>query len=173
VKAIYALYSRPDWAQRAVNDLRSAGISDDAISVLSSEPLEGYDFARQDRGTWMPWIAGLGGLAGLTAGYLLTSVTQTMRPINTGGMPIVSNWTNMIVMYELTMLCAVLATVATFFISAKVPSRRPGLYDPEIWNGMILVGVEKPGSAEIVERTLRGGGRGIVKVIKIPGQTGD
>ena len=70
----------------------------------------------------MPWIAVIGAALGLTTAYLLTSVTQRAWAINTGGMPIVSNWTNMIIMFELTMLGAVLATVLT--LSADRPAAR-------------------------------------------------
>src|SRR5262245_51379515 len=111
MKAVYALYSSPLAAQRAVDNLRAAGIAHQRITIMSSEPLEEYEFAQKDRATSMSWIAALGGLAGLVTGYLLTSVTQNLWPINTGGMPIVSLWTNLIVMFELTMLGAVTATM--------------------------------------------------------------
>ena len=74
----------------------------------------------------MPWIAVIGAGLGLTSGYLLTSVTQRAWAINTGGMPIVSNWTNIIIMFELTMLGAVLATVLTLLLTARLPARLPG-----------------------------------------------
>src|SRR5262245_36557365 len=123
MKAVYALYSTPEAAQRAIDALRARGIADRTITVLSSEPFEEYEFARKDRGTWMTWIAGLGGLIGLVAGYLLTSITQQLWPINTGGMPIVTNWSNLILMFEVTMLGAVFATVITLLITARIPSR--------------------------------------------------
>src|SRR5262245_57385373 len=102
MKGIYALYSSAESAQRAVDRLRAAGIADNAIAIHSAEPLEEYEFGQRDRDTWMPWIAGAGAAVGLASGYLLTSLTQRAWPIITGGMPIVSNWTNLIVMFELT-----------------------------------------------------------------------
>src|SRR5262245_8773417 len=104
MKAIYALYATPTGAQRAVANLRQAGITEREITVLSTEPLEEYEFAQRDRKTWMTWIAALGGLIGLVSAYLLTSLTQKAWAIQTGGMPIVTNWTNLIVIFELTML---------------------------------------------------------------------
>ena len=56
----------------------------------------------------------------------------------------------------------ILATVITLFITAKIPSREPKLYDAEIADGKILVGVENPSDASVaaVERALiAGGGR--------------
>jgi len=165
MNGIYALYSSAESAQRAVDGLRAAGIPDRNIAILSSEPMEEHEFGQRDRATWMPWIAGMGAAAGLVCGYFLTSVTQQLWPINTGGMPIVSNWTNLIVMFELTMLGAVLATVMTLLVSARIPGRRPEFYDPEISGGKILIGVANPQNGELVERTLLASGRGTLKIL--------
>jgi hypothetical protein len=167
MRAIYALYSNPEAAQQAVNALRAAGIGDPRITILSSEPLEEYEFGQRDRHTLMPWLAGLGAACGLLTGYLLTSVTQNLWPINTGGMPIVTGWTNLIVIFELTMLGAVLTTVVTLLVTAKLPRRRPELYDPEISEGKILIGVTDPPAANVaaLERTLHAGGLGTLKKI--------
>ena len=53
------------------------------------------------------------------------------------------NGPNLIIMFELTMLGAILATVATLAVSARLgPSSK--LYDREVSDGKILVGVENP-----------------------------
>ena len=156
MKAIYGLYDTPMDAQRAVDSLRRAGIKDREIAILSSEPLEEYEFAQRDHHSYMTWIAGLGGLIGMTTGYLLTSVTQKLWAINTGGMPIVTNWTNLIVIFELTMLGGVFASVITLLVTAKIPGRAVVPYDPEISNGKILIGVANPkqDSMSTLERAL-------------------
>ena len=122
MKAIYALYESPESAQRAVNSLRSAGIEDADITILSSEPLEHYEFGQRDQQTWIWTIAAAGGIVGFTIGSLLTSLTQLAWPLNTGGMPIVSIWPNMIPIFELTMLGAILSAVVTL-ITVPIPSR--------------------------------------------------
>jgi hypothetical protein len=155
MKAVYALYSTPDAAERAVNELKAVGIAERQITVLSSEPLEADALVRNDRSTGMRWIAIGGAVIGLIAAYFLTSVTQQSWPINTGGMPIVSHGPNMIVIFELTMLGAVLATVLTLLVAARLPGRLPALYDPEVSDGKILIGVERPGNPAVVERALR------------------
>jgi hypothetical protein len=154
VKAMYGLFSSPERAQQAVDALRAAGIPDREITLQSSEPLEEYEFGSRDRKTVMPWIAVLGAGIGLATGYLLTSMTQRAWPIVTGGMPIVSNWTNIMIIFELTMLGAVFATVITLLVSARIPGRLPELYDEEVSMGMILVGVARPGNADAVEQAL-------------------
>jgi hypothetical protein len=75
-------------------------------------------------------------------------------------MPIVSNWTNLIVIFELTMLGAIFAAVGTLLITAKLPSRLPRFYDPEVSSGKILIGVAnvKGGTVDEVEKALLAGG---------------
>ena len=149
MSAVYALYSTPDAAQRAVDNLHAAGLRDDRITIVSGEPYEDYAFAHRDKATWMWHIAVAGGFAGLIFATWLTRMTEVAWPLPTGNMPIVAWWPNMIVMFELTMLGAILATVLTLFITAKLPSRVPPLYDPEVTNGKILVGVQNPASANL------------------------
>ena len=158
MKAIYGLYETPRGAQRAFNGLREEVQVRD-ITVMSSEPLEEWEFASQDRVTFMPWIAVGGAVVGLISAYLLTAVTQQAWPINTGGMPIVSNWTNMIILFELTMLGAVLATVLTLLITARLPAKLPQIYDPAVSDGKILVGVAAPADSQLasIERALHAG----------------
>ncbi len=154
MKAVYGLYSDPDSAQQAVDALRAAGVADRDILVMSSEPFEEYEFSHRDKATWLHWIAGVGGAAGCAFGYWLTSTTQQLWPIKTSGMPIVAGWPNAVVIFELTMLGAILATVTTLFITAKLPNRGPRLYDPEVSDGYILVGVENPSDAPRLELAL-------------------
>ena len=66
------------------------------------------------------------------------------------------------------MLGAIVATVVTLFITAKLPSRLPRLYDPEVTNGYILVGVQQPASrsAAKMRAALEAAGQGRVKVVE-------
>jgi len=165
MKAIYALYSEADDVQRAVDNLRAAGLPEREIIVISSEPIEEYEFSNRYRATWLYYIAGFGGAAGLAVGTWLTSFTEAAWPLVTGNMPIVAWWPNLIVMFELTMLGAILATVITLFMTAKLPTREPKMYDAEVSDGKILVGVENPRSAVVpdIERALLAGGVATVR----------
>ena len=162
--AIYGLFSTPELAQQAVDGLKAAGITEQQITVQSSEPLEEYEFGARDRETVMPWIAVLGAAIGLAAGYFLTSITQQAWPVVTGGMPIVTNWSNLIIIFELTMLGAVFASVLTLVVSAKIPRRLPKFYDREVSNGKILIGVANPRDVERVERALRASSGGVRRI---------
>jgi hypothetical protein len=169
MKAVYALYSDPDDVQRAVDGLRKAGVADDHITIISSEPIEEYEFSHRHAATWMHWIAGGGGALGLAIGTWLAVLTERSWPIPTGNMPIVAWWPNLIIMFELTMLGAILATVITLFITAKIPSREPKMYDAEVSDGKILVGVENPneGLVPAIERALMSVGVARLKTIQL------
>jgi hypothetical protein len=142
-RTVYALFREPSAVQRAVDGLRDVGISEKEIVVMSSEPFEEYEFSHRDSATWLHWIAGAGGAVGLGVGTTLLVLMQNAWPIVTSAMPIVTWWTNLIIMFELTMLGAILATVVTLFVTALAPGRsKARFYDPEIADGYILVGVE-------------------------------
>ena len=122
MKAIYGLCSHPALAQHAVDSLRRAGIKDDAITVVASQPYEEYEFSHRHKRTWLYWIAAAGGVLGLAAGLGLALLTETSWPINTGGMPIVAWWPNIIIMFELTMLGSIVATVVSLLIMTELPN---------------------------------------------------
>jgi hypothetical protein len=165
-KALYALFADPDSAQRGVDNLRAAGVTKAEITVISAEPFEDHEFSRRDRPTRIYWLAGAGGAIGLISGYFLTSATERAWPLPTGGMPIVSMWPNLVIMFELTMLFAILTTVAALLVTGRLVRRKSSLYDTEVSEGWILVGLERPDSASIdsLERALIAGG-GRVKTI--------
>ena len=164
MSAIYALYDDGAGAQRAVNGLRKAGVADSAITVISDQPMEAYEFGEMNRATRIWYIASGGGIAGLVFATWLTRMTELAWPLPTGNMPIVSWWPNLIVMFELTMLGAILATVITLLVAGGLVRRKPALYDPQVNDGKILVGVDSPSRADDVERALVGAGGSVKRV---------
>ena len=149
MKAVYGLYRDGQAAQQAVNRLRAAGIADRDITVISAQPMEDYEFGHMDKATWMWWLACLGGLIGMSVGFGLTWVTETAWPMDVGGLPIYAWWPNLIIIFELTMLGAITATVATLVVSGVAADPGRALYDPEVTDGNILVGVENPSPTSV------------------------
>lgn len=148
MKALYGLYSDPESVQVAVDALNAAtaDLKFDArqIIIVSGEPHEGYDFADSHLTTLPYRWAVLGGAIGALSGYLLTTLTQKAYPIPTGGMPITPPWTNGVIIYELTMLGAILTTLIVLLRGARLPNFKGVITDREIWTGKILVGVVDP-----------------------------
>jgi hypothetical protein len=149
-KAIYGLYPDGRSAQQAVNRLRAAGLRDPQITIMSAQPMEDFEFGHIDKANWLWWIACGGGLLGMATGFFLSWLTETSWPINVGGLPTFAWWPNLIIIFELTMLGAILATVISLVITAGL-GRRSGFYDPEVTSGQILVGVENPADTSIAD----------------------
>lgn len=167
MKAVYALYSNGDSAQRAVNSLRAAGYHDNDITVITAAPMEEFEFSHIGHHTFQWYIACGGALLGFLGSTWLTTFAEKDWPIVVGNMPIVAWYPNLIVIFEMTMLGAILSTVITLIISAGLGRKRPALYDPEVTNGKILVGVESPrdSSGADVERALQAAPGGELKTI--------
>ena len=162
LNSIYGLFPGPQAAERATNALRDAGVAPDKLLVMSSEPFEECSFAQADSRTLMPWLAVMGGLIGGAGGFALAWYTQTAypQPMITGGMPLVAPWPTGIVTYELTMMGAIVATVITLLVSARLPNWNPALYEPEVSHGKVLIGVVDPADearADIENRLRRAG----------------
>ena len=148
MNVLYALYADPENAQRAIDALHAASselnFDRRQIVIVSGEPHEGYSFADSHTSTRPYGWAVFGGAVGAGCGYLLTTLTQKAYPIFTGGMSITPAWTNGIIIYELTMLGAILTTLITLLRGAGLPNFKGVIKDPEIWLGKILVGVANP-----------------------------
>jgi hypothetical protein len=162
--SIYGLFATPADAQRGANALRDAGVAREKILVMAAEPFEEYELThvlplRMN----MYRIAACGGIVGGTLGFLLARFLQTAYPfpLITGGMPLVAPWPTGIVTYELTMLSAIVTTVITLLIATGLPNWRKGkIYDEEVSNGMVLIGVVDPAEgalADLESRLTRAG----------------
>jgi hypothetical protein len=156
MKGVYALYPDGRSAQRAVDSLRREGVSDAEITVISSSPMEDFEFSHIGGKNRLWYVASLGGLIGFILSTWFITFSEKDWPINTGGMPIVSWWPNLIIMFEMTMLGGILANVGTLLVTSGLLRRRPAFYDPEVSDGMIMVGVENASdrTAAAAERAL-------------------
>lgn len=157
MSAIYALYAEGADAQRAVDGLRATGIEDKDITVISSTPMEDFEFSHINGKNYLWYVACGGGLLGFAAIVALTQVTSRSWEMNVGNMSTIAWWAYLVPIFEVTMLGAILATVVTLLITAGLLRRRPALYDPAVSDGKILVGIESPSQGKVadVERALR------------------
>ena len=167
MKAIYGLCSHPSLAQHTVDSLRKAGVRNSSITVVVSQPYEEYEFSHRHKKTWLFWIAAGGGLLGMTSALALAYITEMFWPMNTGGMPIFAWWPNIIIIFEMTMLGSIVATVLSLLIMTELPNLRSRVYDPEVSQGKILVAVENPADADIpnLEKTFKVSGVDEVKTV--------
>ena len=167
--ALYGLFDKPDAAQRAFTSLRRSGIPSADITVVSGEPFEAFEFSHRDHSMILFRLALAGGIVGFIAAVLLTRGTELAWPLVTGGMPIVAWWPNLVIIFEMTMLGAIVTTVVSLLVSSKLPSFRQDLYDPAVSDGKILVGVPLVGgrSEESVRQALSTGSPTAVKTTQV------
>ena len=148
MKAVYGLYPDGHAAQQAVTRLHAAGVPDRDITIQSAQPMEDFAFGHRDKATWMWWIACGGGLLGMASALGLSWLTEMSWPLDVGGLPIFAWWPNLIITFELTMLGAILATVITLVVTARL-GRSSTIYDPAVSDGKILVGVSNPSESSL------------------------
>ena len=170
VNAIYGLFPGPRSADRGMESLRQAGVDSAKLLVISSEPFEGYSFSEhRPHGIGLQWIAFLGAVIGFANGIFMGWFTQAAYPINTAGMPIITLWPIAIITYELTLLFAIIATLVGLAFGARLPNFKRQVYDPEVSDGKVLIGVLDPpeASRSDLENRLRRAGAQKVKTAVI------
>ena len=95
---------------------------------------------------------------------LLTAGTQISYPLVTGGKPILSIPPMTVIMYELTMLHAIIFTVLGILFESRLPKRSLGVYDTRITVGYIGIVVACPDSrAKDAETSLKKAGAEDIK----------
>lgn len=137
--SILGLFQQPETAADAMDGLKEAGFEQGTFDVLTGVPYpEGAfgEYVPQHRLFRFP---AFGAIIGFTLSIFLTAATQLAYPMVTGGKPILSIFAMLIIMYEMTMLAGVIATVVGIIFESRLPNMKPGIYDPRITEGWIGV----------------------------------
>ena len=163
--AIYGLFDKPDAAQRAYTGLKRAGVQTRDITVVSAEPFEAFEFSHRDHSMILFRLALVGGVVGFLSAVALVRGTELAWPLVTGGMPIVAWWPNLVIIFEMTMLGAIVTTVISLLVTSKLPKLGKTLYDPAVSDGKILVGA--PAASDAVREALTQSGAVAVKTVDL------
>jgi hypothetical protein len=157
--SILGLYDNPDSAADALDALSEAGFDSNNFDVLTGTPYPEGAFGEhvpQHRLFRFPLF---GAIVGLTLSVFLTSTTQIVYPLITGGKPILSIFAMLVIMYEMTMLSAVITTVIGILFESRLPNISMNVYDTRITEGLIGVSlVCTSDKKETAERALNGAG---------------
>jgi hypothetical protein len=143
-ETIITSFDSPVDAQRAARELRREGFASTALTVMSSEPLtidvdEVYKAPKSRIGL----CAVFGGVVGAAGAIALTVGPSRSVAIVTGGMPIVTPWPFAIIVFELTALCAILASLVRMIVEAKLVRRGAlDVYDVAVSDDQIVLAVE-------------------------------
>jgi hypothetical protein len=129
---VKGIYAHLDCFLTGVERLQAEGLG--GFEVLSPLPRhEILEAVYQGRPSPVRWWTLTGGITGITAGFLLTSLTAAQWPmINPGGKPVVALPPYAVIMFECTILLGALFTLAGLFVHTGLPGFRldPALQDP-------------------------------------------
>ena len=157
--AMLGVFRDADGVVQAVEGLRTAGIETDDIEVLSDTPYPENAFGEGHHKHRLYVFPFVGAACGLSVGLMLTIATQIAYPMVTGGKPVLSIPPMINVMYEGTMLGAILFTIMGIIFESRLPNFSAAPYDPRISEGYLGVLVRRSGGrVSAAERALRDAG---------------
>lgn len=136
---LLALFEDIDPAADAIEKLHEMGVSDDRINVISGVPILARMLGRPLQGTNVSRLALAGAIVGFALGLFLNFGTPNLYSVRVGGQPLYALPPGFILIFEMTMLLALLATFLGVFLDSSFPNYRPLEYVPEISDGKIGV----------------------------------
>ncbi len=149
---LIATFADPDGLLAAVRPLRRASFR--VYDVYAPYPVHGLDEAMGIRRSRLPLITLAAGLSGLVTALGLQFYTNVLDwPLDVGGKPDNSTLAFIPISFELTVLAAGLATVAAFFLRARLYPGKPfELAAPGVTDNVFALVLRAPGSAEGMAR---------------------
>ena len=123
------LFPDPGSALDAAGQLMDAGFA--RPEIMSPIPIHGIDEVLGPKKSVIRRFTLFGGIFGGLAGFTLAAGTAVLYVHPTGGRPIITIPPFLIITYEMTILCGILATVLGFLVSARFPAIRERVYVPE------------------------------------------
>ena len=163
-RSVLGLYTDEDTAADAMDGLKAEGYSTAEYEILTGTPYPEGTFGEAEPVHKLFRWPLIGAACGFIIGLVLTTGTQLAYPLVTGGKPILSIPPMSIIIYEGTMLGAIIFTVIGIVFESRLPRLFMGAYDTRITEGYIGVAVtaeeERIGDAE---ELLKGAGAEEVK----------
>ena len=153
-----------DTAADAMDALAAAGYTDAEYEVLTGTPYpEGTFGEHEPTHKLFRWPL-MGAACGFVVGLMVTTGSQLAYPLVTGGKPILSIPPMAIIMYEGTMLGAIIFAVIGIILESRLPRLFMGAYDTRITEGYIGVSVTADESRmAAAEQALRDAGAEDIK----------
>ena len=138
-RSVIGLFTDEDTAADALDSVRSAGFEPGDYEVLTGTPYPEGTFGEEEPVHKLYRFPLIGAACGFIVGMLLTAGTQIAFPLVAGGKPLLSIPPMAIIMYEGTMLGAILFTVFGIVFESRLPRLFMGAYDTRITEGYIGV----------------------------------
>jgi len=147
---ILGIFTDLESAANGVAKLLQEGFVETQITSLSSVPYPDGVLVRTKQHSWLRWLTLASGVAGAVAGFCLAAGTAWLYPVQTGDKPIIALYPTGIIVFEVTMLFAIIGTMAGMFLEMRLPPRRSRPYDPAIAEGFIGISVTIHTGGEVV-----------------------
>ena len=158
-KQVLGLCRDADTTARAVEALEKKGFSGNEYEILTAIPYPEGTFGEKPGKHRLYIFPFIGALCGFSAALLLTIGTQLFPPLVTGGKPILSIPPMILIMFEGTMLGAILFTVIGVIFESRLFGPKLGLYDRRITEGFIgLLITASPERITEAEQIMAGAG---------------
>lgn len=141
---LLGIFQNPEQVADAMTQLQDDGFPGQDLDIYSGSPYPEGAFGEHDPGHRLYVWPFIGAICGFTAAILITAGTQISYPLVTGGKPLLSIPPMTIIIYEGTMLGALIFTVLGVLFESRLPKRKLGLYDPRITEGYLGVLVNCP-----------------------------
>jgi hypothetical protein len=141
---LLALFDDIDPAANAIEKLHEMGVTDDRINVISGVPIMHRMLGRPHPSTNVSRLALGGAVAGFLFGLFLNFGTPSLYAVNVGGQYLFPVPPGLIIVFEMTMLFALLSTFLGVFLDSYFPNYRPLEYVPEISDGKIGIFFKAP-----------------------------
>ena len=153
-RSVIGLFTDENVVADTMDSLKDAGYSTTEYEVLTGTPYPDGTFGEAEPVHKLFRWPLIGAACGFIVGLVLTTGTQVAYPLVTGGKPILSIPPMAIIIYEGTMLGAIIFTVIGVIFESRLPRIFMGAYDTRITEGYIGVTVtteeERIGKAEEV-----------------------
>ena len=152
---LLAIFREPDAVAGAVRALRAAAFAARDLTVLSSAPYPEGTFGEEPEPHRLYVFPFVGAACGFAVGLLVTIGTQLAFPMVTGGKPLLSIPPMLNVLFEATLLGAIVFTVAGVIFESRLPSFSGLPHDPRIADGYLGLAVRAETRQAEAERLLR------------------
>jgi len=142
-KRMLGLFGDFDEAFEVIADIRRykvPGLTVDDVTLKSPIEHPEIEDVLGERPSNVPKFAFWGSLFGLVFGFLFLASAQANFP--SGGKPIITIPSNVVLAYEMMILFGVLSTLVGFIIGARLMRKSSGLYDTAITVDQIGIVIE-------------------------------
>ena len=163
-RSVLGLFVDEDKAADALDALKAEGYGASEYEVLTGTPYPEGTFGEAEPVHKLYRWPLVGALCGFIIGIVLTTGTQLAYPLVTGGKPILGIPPMVIIIYEGSMLGAIIFTVIGIIFESRLPRLFMGAYDTRITEGYIGVAITtEEGRVGKAEELLRKAGAEDVK----------